>query len=93
MIPRDIAPLAARLAQQYPVLTLTGPRQSGKTTLCRELFAGKRYVTLEDPDTRRFAQEDPRGFLKGIEAGAIVDEIQRAPQLPSYLQSLVDEDA
>ncbi len=92
MIPRDIAPLAGRLARQYPVLTLTGPRQSGKTTLCRELFAGKRYVTLEDPDTRRFAQEDPRGFLRGIETGAIIDEIQRAPQLPSYLQSLVDED-
>lgn len=93
MVPRDIAPLASRLARQYPVLTLTGPRQSGKTTLCRALFAGKPYVTLEDPDTRRFAEEDPRGFLKGLEGGAIIDEIQRAPQLPSYLQALVDADA
>lgn len=93
MIDRDIAPLAAQLAGQYPVLTLTGPRQSGKTTLCRALFAGKPYVTLEDPDTRRFAEEDPRGFLRGHESGAIIDEIQRAPQLPSYLQALVDADA
>ena len=92
MIPRDVAPLAAELARQYPVLTLTGPRQSGKTTLCRSLFPDKPYVTLEDPDTRRFADEDPRGFLKGIEGGAIVDEIQRAPQIPSYLQAMVDAD-
>jgi predicted AAA+ superfamily ATPase len=92
MIARDIAPLAAALARQYPVLTLTGPRQSGKTTLCRSLFPGKPYVTLEDPDLRRFAEEDPRGFLKGFEGGAIVDEIQRAPQIPSYLQAMVDSD-
>jgi predicted AAA+ superfamily ATPase len=92
MIARDIEPLAAKLARQYPVLTLTGPRQSGKTTLCRSLFADKPYVTLEDPDTRRFAQEDPRGFLKGIEGGAIVDEIQRAPQIPPDLQAMVDAD-
>lgn len=92
MIVRDIAPLATGLARQYPVLTLTGPRQSGKTTLCRSLFPGKPYVTLEDPDARRFAEEDPRGFLKGIEGGAIVDEIQRAPQIPSYLQAMVDAD-
>jgi predicted AAA+ superfamily ATPase len=90
MISRDIAPLAVRLARQYPVLTLTGQRQSGKTTLCRNLFPGKPYVTLEDPDTRSFASEDPRGFLKGIEGGAIIDEIQRAPQIPSYLQAVVD---
>lgn len=93
MVPRDIAPLVRRLSRQYPVLTLTGPRQSGKTTLCRELFADKPYVTLEDPDTRRFAEEDPRGFLDGIQGGAIIDEIQRAPQLPSYLQGMVDRDA
>ncbi|BEP52719.1 hypothetical protein GmRootV116_64150 (plasmid) [Variovorax sp. V116] len=73
-------------------MTLTGPRQSGKTTLCRSLFPDKPYVTLEDPDTRRFAQEDPRGFLKGLEAGAIIDEIRRASQIPSYLQAMVDAD-
>ena len=93
MISRDIAPLALRLSGQYPVLTLTGPRQSGKTTLCRALFPSKPYVTLEDPDVRRFAEEDPRGFLAGLSAGAVIDEIQRAPQLPSYLQSVVDADA
>lgn len=93
MITRDIAPLVTRLAAQYPVVTLTGPRQSGKTTLCRALFADKPYVTLEDPDTRRFAEEDPRGFLLSYEKGAIIDEIQRVPQLPSYLQGMVDTDA
>ena len=92
MVSREIAPLVTRLARKYPVLTLTGPRQSGKTTLCRSLFAHKPYVTLENPDTRRFAIEDPRGFLKGIEAGAIIDEIQRVPELPSYLQAVVDTD-
>lgn len=92
MIPRDIAPLARRLAGQYPVLTLTGPRQSGKTTLCRHLFQDKPYVSLEDPDVRRFAQDDPRGFLAGFAGGAILDEIQRAPALPSYLQTMVDAD-
>ena len=92
MIPRDIAPVLQRSARQYPVVTLTGPRQSGKTTLCRMLFPDKPYVTLEDPDTRRFAEEDPRGFLRGVEAGAILDEIQRAPELPSYLQGMVDAD-
>ncbi|MDF1485822.1 ATP-binding protein [Ramlibacter sp. H39-3-26] len=92
MVPRDIAPLAQQLARQYPVLTLTGPRQSGKTTLCRALFPDKPYATLEDPDTRRFASEDPRGFLAGFPDGAILDEIQRAPELPSYLQAIVDAD-
>ncbi|MBO9643950.1 MAG: ATP-binding protein [Pseudacidovorax sp.] len=92
MIPRDIAPLVRRLAGQYPVLTLTGPRQSGKTTLCRHLFQDKPYVSLEDPDVRRFAQDDPRGFLAGFAGGAILDEIQRAPALPSYLQTMVDAD-
>lgn len=90
MIERDIAPVLRRLAGQYPVLTLTGPRQSGKTTLARSLFPDKPYLTLEDPDTRRFAQEDPRGFLAQHGAGAIFDEIQRAPELASYLQGIVD---
>ena len=90
MIQRDIQPVFARLAAQYPVVTLTGPRQSGKTTLSKALFPGKPYVTLEDPDVRRFALDDPRGFLSGYAQGAILDEIQRAPELPSYLQGLVD---
>ena len=90
MIDRNIAPLLVKLANNYPVVTLTGPRQSGKTTLARALFPGKPYVTLEDPDIRRFATNDPRGFLAQYQGGAIFDEIQRVPDLPSYLQGLVD---
>ena len=90
MINRNIAPLLLKLASQYPVMTLIGPRQSGKTTLTKTLFSSKPYVTLEDPDIRRFASDDPRGFLAQYAGGAIFDEIQRAPELPSYLQAVVD---
>lgn len=92
MLTRNIQLLFERLASQYPVVTLTGPRQSGKTTLARAVFPRKPYVTLEDPDTRRFALDDPRGFLSSLADGAILDEIQRAPELTSYLQGLVDQD-
>ncbi|MDA8163702.1 MAG: ATP-binding protein [Desulfobacteraceae bacterium] len=85
-------PVLHRLAAQYPVVTVTGPRQSGKTTLCRAAFPDKPYVNLESPDTREFARNDPRGFLATYRAGAILDEIQRVPDLPSWLQPLVDED-
>nr|WP_315466194.1 ATP-binding protein [uncultured Rhodoferax sp.] len=93
MITRNITPVLKRLADQYPVITLTGPRQSGKTTLAKSLFPGKPYVTLEDPDIRRFALDDPRGFLANYPQGAILDEVQRAPDLPSYLQGMVDANA
>ena len=91
MIERTIAPILTRLSAQYPVLTITGPRQSGKTTLCRAAFPEKRYVNLESPDTRQFALNDPRGFLAQFPDGAILDEIQRAPHLLSYIQPIVDE--
>ena len=91
MIERDITPVLKRLAAQYPVVTITGPRQSGKTTLAKSLFLDKPYLSLEDPDTRRFALDDPRGFLSQFSQGAILDEIQRAPDLVSYLQSMVDK--
>lgn len=92
MIERDITPVFRRLARQYPVVTLTGPRQSGKTTLARAQFPHLPYVSLEDPDQRRFALDDPRGFLAQHPDGAVLDEIQRAPDLLSYLQGMVDED-
>jgi predicted AAA+ superfamily ATPase len=93
MIGRHIEPLFRQLAGQYPIVTLVGPRQSGKTTLARKVFPDKPYVTLEDPDMRRFATEDPRSFLASYPGGAVLDEIQRVPELPSYLQSLVDAQA
>jgi len=77
----------------YPVATLTGPRQSGKTTLCRMLFPDKPYLNLEALDVREFALSDPRGFLAEIPDGAILDEVQRVPDLFSYLQVEVDRDA
>ncbi|MFH7321138.1 ATP-binding protein [Desulfurivibrio sp. D14AmB] len=92
IIPRTAAPYLRKFSGQYPVVTITGPRQSGKTTLCRMVFADKKYVSLENLDTRRFAQEDPRGFLAGLPDGAILDEIQQAPELLSYIQTIVDEE-
>lgn len=92
MLPRNLATTLQRLAASFPVVTVTGPRQSGKTTLVRALFADKPYVTLEDPIEREFAREDPRGFLARFASGAIFDEAQRWPDLFSYLQGIVDND-
>jgi predicted AAA+ superfamily ATPase len=74
----------------YKILTLTGPRQAGKTTLCKSLFPEKKYYSLEDPDIRNWCTEDPRSFLNEIKMGAVLDEIQRAPDFLSYLQTFVD---
>lgn len=93
MITRTLQPYLLALASQYPVVTVTGPRQSGKTTLCRAAFPDKPYANLESPDTRQFAIGDPRAFLAQFPDGAILDEIQRAPELLSYLQVLVDADS
>ncbi|MBV5340983.1 MAG: ATP-binding protein [Deltaproteobacteria bacterium] len=91
MIHRFITSTIQRLAQGFPVLVLTGPRQSGKTTLVRDTFPEKPYISLENPDTRLFATEDPRGFLGRYPDGAIFDEVQRVPELLSYIQGIVDE--
>lgn len=91
MIPRLLSPTLRRLAASFPIVAITGPRQSGKTTLSRAIFADKPYVSLEDPTERAFAQEDPKGFLARFSQGAIFDEAQRWPDLFSYLQGLVDE--
>lgn len=90
MIPRQAAAVLQKLAQGYPIVAITGPRQAGKTMLAKATFPDKRYVSLEDPDERAFAEEDPRGFLARFPDGAILDEAQRCPALFSYLQTLVD---
>lgn len=83
--------LVATLRGQYQVITITGPRQSGKTTLCRMVFGDLPYANLEAPDVRMRAQEDPRAFLAEFAHGAVIDEFQRAPDLASYIQAIVDE--
>lgn len=90
MIPRHLSRTLTRAARDFPVVTVTGPRQSGKTTLIQAVFPRHRYVSLEDPDVRSFAIDDPRGFLDQFRGRAILDEVQRAPELFSYLQGIVD---
>jgi uncharacterized protein len=90
-IPRLLEDRILTLSKNYPVVTVTGPRQSGKTTLTRAVFPERPYVNLESPDIREFARTDPRGFLAQYPRGAILDEIQHVPELLSYIQVLVDE--
>jgi len=90
IINRKLSAIILKRSKQYPVIAIVGPRQSGKTTLAKAVFPQKKYISLEDFDNREFAIDDPRGFLAGIGEGAILDEIQRAPQLLSYLQTEVD---
>jgi len=91
IIKREIETSLKDLSKKYPVVTITGPRQSGKTTLVKYVFKNKPYLNLEAPDIREFATTDPRGFLNQIPDGAIIDEIQRVPELLSYIQVIVDE--
>ncbi len=91
-IDRNIEAHLRRAAGRAPVLTLTGPRQSGKTTLVRSMFKSHDYVTLEAPDVRALAQGDPRGFLDQFGDGVVIDEVQHVPDLLSYIQVLVDDD-
>lgn len=92
MIPRAVAEKVLSYAEKYPVVTITGPRQSGKTTLSKLLFPDKTYVSLENLDDRTYAKEDPRGFLSNHPEGAIFDEIQHVPELLSYIQTIVDDE-
>ena len=89
-IKRDIEPELEQLARTYPVVVITGPRQSGKTTVVKHCFA-KPYCNLEDPEMRQLAALDPKGFLKNYPEGAIFDEVQYVPELCSYIQVIVDE--
>ena len=91
IINRNLGLNLLRSAEQFPVLTLTGPRQSGKTTLVRSLFPDHAYVNLEAPDERASAKRDPRGFFRSYPNGAIIDEVQYVPDLASYIQTFVDE--
>lgn len=92
MITRKIQQELLECAREYPSVTILGPRQSGKTTLAKMVFKGYDYCSLEDPDTRRQAQNDPRGLLANFASGVILDEIQRVPELLSYLQGMIDND-
>ena len=91
MIQRQITKSINALKDKFPVIALTGPRQSGKTTLLKNTFPDYQYVSLEDLDNRNFAQTDPKGFLKNYPKNIIFDEVQRVPHLFSYIQTVVDE--
>jgi len=91
MIPRHLAPVLLNAAQSYPAVSLTGPRQSGKTTLAQAAFPDYAYASLETPEHREHALQDPRGFLGRFPERVILDEVQRCPDLFSYIQGIVDE--
>jgi predicted AAA+ superfamily ATPase len=91
MIKREAEDVIRKLLKGFPIVTITGPRQSGKTTLAQAIFADKPYFSLEDPDIRQQARDDPRAFLARMPEGSVLDEVQRIPDLLSYLQSHVDE--
>lgn len=91
MITRDVTQELLRSAAEYPVVTILGPRQSGKTTLTRMTFPDMPYFSLEDPDVRMAAEADPRGFLAQMKGGGVLDEVQRLPVLLSYIQGMVDK--
>lgn len=90
MIPRQVETIIRKQLAGFPIVTITGPRQSGKTTLARKIFSDRPYFSLEDPDVRQLAFDDPRGFLRRMPDGGVLDEVQRAPDILSYLQTHVD---
>lgn len=91
MFKRDLLKEVQQAAKEYPVVTITGPRQSGKTTLAQMAFGKKAYVNLEEPETRRLAIEDPKGFLSQFPEGVIIDEAHKAPEIFSYIQVSADK--
>lgn len=91
-IPRIMGSAIKEAAQYFPVITLTGPRQSGKSTLLRHLYADIPYFSMEDPDIRMTVKNDPKGFLSQFPDGVIIDEVQNVPELLSYIQGIVDND-
>lgn len=91
IVNRVISNSIRKIISKYPIIAVTGPRQSGKTTLLKSMFPDYEYVSLENPDMRSFAETDPNGFLKKYNEKIIFDEIQRVPSLFSYLQTIVDE--
>ncbi len=91
IVDRDIKNLVFNYGMKYPVIAITGPRQSGKTTLLKSVFPGYEYVSLENLDIRNFAENDPNGFLDRYAKQVILDEVQRVPSLFSYIQTKVDE--
>lgn len=93
-IDRDLEPVLLRRAKSYPILSIIGPRQSGKSTLAKHAFPDHRYVNLENSDMKTFAQNDPRGFLEefSMGKGVIIDEFQVVPELLSDIMTIVDRD-
>jgi len=91
MYKREAEDILRELSKHYPVVSITGPRQSGKTTLSRAIFKSKKYVSLEDLAQKEYAENDPKGFLNQSGNGLIIDEVQNCPQLFSYIQGIVDE--
>ena len=91
MIKREMKIILLELANYFPIVTITGPRQSGKTTLAKSTFPHYQYVSLEDPDTREFAISDPRRFLSQFKQKTIFDEVQQTPDILSYLQTIIDD--
>ncbi len=91
MVHRHLADVVEKQRGRYPVITITGPRQSGKTTLARAVFSDLPYESFENPDVLAYSTDDPRSFLARYPAGAVFDEVQRAPEIVQYLQQIVDE--